>query len=145
MSLKEDIEVKMKEAMKAGDAEALSLYRMLISAIKNAEIEAKGELDDNGVIAALERQAKQRRDSIEQYKSGGREDLAKKEEAELKIIEGFLPEKMGEAEVREIIRKKIAEMPDAQFGQVMGASMGELKSKADGALVQKIVKEEMGQ
>ncbi|MBW6431786.1 GatB/YqeY domain-containing protein [Patescibacteria group bacterium] len=144
MNLQAQIDEKMKEAMRSQDVEALSLFRMLKSAIKNEEISKKAELEDADIIAVLEKQAKQRKDSIEQYEQGGRPDLADKEKSELKVIEEFLPEKMNEEEIRETVKAKIASMPDAQFGQVMGACMSELKGKADGQLVQNIVKEEMG-
>lgn len=144
MDLKAQIDEKMKEAMRSKDVEALSLFRMLKSAIKNEEISKKAELEDSDIIAVLEKQAKQRKDSIEQYEQGGRSDLANKEKSELEVINKFLPEKMSEEDVRETVKTKIASMPDAQFGQVMGACMSELKGKADGQLVQNIVKEEMG-
>lgn len=145
MSIQEKIDARMKESLKSKDVESLSLFRMLKSALKNAEIAKKGELDDNDVIAVLEKEAKQRRDSIAEYKKGGREDLAKKEERELAIIEGFLPEKMSEEEIRQVVKEKIENAGEnAQFGPIMGQIMGELKGKADGSLVQKIVKEELG-
>lgn len=144
MNLQAQIDERMKEAMRSKDVEALSLFRMLKSAIKNEEISKKSELEDADIIAVLEKQAKQRKDSIEQYEQGGRSDLADKEKSELEVIEKFLPEKMNEEEVRETVKAKIASMQDAQFGQVMGACMSELKGKADGQLVQSIVKEEMG-
>lgn len=144
MSLKDQINEKMNEALKSKDTEVLSLFRMLKSAIKNAEIEKRSDLDEADVISVLEKQAKQRRDSIEQYQSGGRNDLAAKEKSELDIIARFLPEKMSEEEIRKIVKDKINSISDAQFGQVMGSCMSELKGKADGQLVQKIVKEEMG-
>ena len=144
MNLKAHIDEKMKEAMRSKDAEALSLFRMLKSAIKNEEISKKAELEDADIIAVLEKQAKQRKDSIEQYEQGGRSDLANKEKSELEVIEKFLPEKMSEETVRKTVKAKIASMPDAQFGQVMGACMSELRGKADGQLIQRIVKEEMG-
>lgn len=144
MEIREKIEDEIVKAMKKKDEDSLSLYRSLKSAIKNAEIDSKEEITDENVLSVLEKQAKQRKDSIEQFEKGGRNDLANKEKEELLIIETFLPKKMGEDEVREIVKKKIASMSGAQFGQVMGACMGDLKGKADGGMVQKIVKEEMG-
>lgn len=144
MSLKDQINEKMKESMRSKDVATLSLFRMLKSAIKNAEIENKAELDDAAIINVFEKQAKQRKDSINQYEAGGRHELAEKEKAELEIIEKFLPEKMTEEEIRKTVKAKIETMPEAQFGQVMGACMSELKGKADGQLVQQIVKEETG-
>lgn len=144
MSIKEDIEEQLKQAMIAKDELTLSVLRMVKSAVKNMEIEKGHELDDAEMIAVLEKQAKQRKDSIEQYDAGNRADLSEREKSELTLIEKFLPEKMGEDEVREIVKKKVTELAGQDFGRVMGAVMGELKGKADGGLVQKIVKEEMG-
>lgn len=148
LSLKEQIEEKFKNALVARNEVEVLLYRMLKSAIKNREIEVGRELLDEDVINLLEREAKQRRDSINQFKMGGRSDLVQKEEKELTIIESFLPEKLSESEIREFVRKKINETlknkTGLDFGQTMGIIMKELKGKADGNLVQKIVREEIG-
>lgn len=145
MSLREQIAEMATSAMKEHKELELGLFRMVKSAIKNTEIEKGHELSDEEVMAVLEKQAKQRRDSIEQYQNGGRSDLAQRESAELELIEKLLPEKMNEEEVRAIAKNKIAELEGQDFGRVMGSVMGELKGKADGATVQRIVKEEMGQ
>ena len=147
MTISEQIDARLKEAMIAKDEQAIGLYRLLKSALKNAEIEKRAELDETDMLRVLEREAKQRRDSIEQYQAGNREDLAKHEQDELKVIEAFLPEKMTEDEVRELVKQEIRKLGNigpSDFGRVMGAVMGPLKGKADGALVQKIVREEMG-
>jgi len=120
------------------------LYRMVKSAIKNKEIDLGHDLSDEEVVLILEKEAKQRRDSIEQFKKGGREELAKKEELELSIIEGFLPEKLSEDEVREKVQEIVEKSENKDFGRLMGAAMAELKGKADGATVQKILNEELG-
>jgi len=145
MNIVEEIDQELKNAMLEKKELELSVYRSIKTALKNAEIEKKSEeLSEGEILSVLEKQAKQRRDSISEYEKGNRADLAEKEKAELVIIEKFLPEKMSEDEVREIVKKKVAEMSGAQFGQVMGAVMGELKGKADGGAVQKIVQEEIG-
>lgn len=143
MSLKSELDSKLKEAMIAHDEPIVSLLRMIKSSIKNSEISKGHELEDNEVLAVLEKEAKQRKDSISQFEAGGRSDLAEKEKSELVIIESYLPEKMSEEEITEIVKKKISELEGQDFGKIMGACMGELKGKADGALVQKIVKEVM--
>ena len=153
MLVMDQIDELFKKSMSEKDEVSLSVARLLKSAIKNAEIEKKSELSDDEVMAVLTKQAKQRRDSIEQYEKGGRPELAEKERAELVIIEKFLPEKMDEGKIREIVKKKVAEHEgdpstgsgQVDFGRVMGAVMGELKGKADGGTVQKIVKEELGE
>lgn len=144
MTIIEQIDTRLKEAMIAKDEQATGLYRLLRSALKNAEIEKRAELEESDVIRVLEKEAKQRRDSIEQYQAGQRADLAAHEEAELKVIEGFLPEKMDEEAVRAEVRNIIGANEGQDFGRTMGLVMGQLKGKADGALVQKIVREEMG-
>lgn len=143
MSIAQEVDEKMKQAMIDKNELELSVYRLIKSAVKNMEIEKGKELSDEDVVLVLEKQAKQRRDSIEQYEKGERTDLADKEKSELSIIEAFLPEKMGEDEIRKIVKEKTATMSGAQFGQIMGSVMAELKGKADGGTVQKIVKEEI--
>ncbi len=144
MNLKSQIEERFKKALTERDEADLSLFRMLKSSIKNREIELGHELTDEEMTVLLEKEAKQRRDSFEQFKAGGRTELAAKEETELSTIESFLPEKMGEEDVRKIVKEIVASNKDADFGKLMGMVMGQLKGKADGGLVQKIVKEVTG-
>lgn len=144
MEIKNHIDLKIRDFLKAKDEKSLSLFRMLKSVIKNAEIEKKEELNDAEVIQLLEKQAKQRRDSIEQFTKGGRGDLAEKEIFELKIIESFLPKKLSEDDIKTVIKEILSQNPSFSFGQIMSASMQHLKGKADGQVVQEIVREEMG-
>lgn len=144
MSLAEQIDLSLKKAMTKRNELETGLYRLIKSAVKNREIEIGHELSDDEYVAVLEKQAKQRQDSIEQYKSAGRNDLVGHEQDELDIIAKFLPDKMGEEEIRKVVKEKVEAMPGQDFGSVMGTVMGELKGKADGGLVQKIVREEMG-
>lgn len=144
MSLREQIEVMANTAMKEHKEVELGLFRLIKSAIKNTEIEKGHELSDEEVMVVLEKQAKQRRDSITQFESAGRQDLAEKEKQELALIEALLPEKMNEEAIRETVKKIVSEHTGEDFGRVMGAVMAELKGKADGATVQRIVKEETG-
>ena len=143
MSLRQQIEDSIKSAMLEKQELELGLYRLLKSAIKNQEIEVGHELSDDEVIIVLEKQAKQRRDSIDQFEKAGRSELAQHEKDELVIIERFLPEKMSEEEIRTVVKAKIAEMAGADFGRVMGAVMGELKGKVDGGTVSRILKDEL--
>jgi len=149
MSLKQTILSDMKEAMKAGDATKRDTLRMLDSMIKNTEIEKlkKEEgLNDEEVQAVIARAVKQRRDSVEQYKAGGREDLAEKERKEIEILSAYMSEQLGEDKIREIVKAVIAETgatSKADMGKVMGAAMGKLKGQADGNVVKKIVEEEL--
>lgn len=145
MSLKSQIEEAAQKALVEHNERELGVFRMLKSAIKNKEIDLGHDLSDEEVVAVLENQAKQRRDSIDQFEKAGRNELAATEKAELEIISKYLPEKMSEEDIRPIVKQKVAELAGQDFGRIMGAVMGELKGKADGATVQKVVKEELGQ
>lgn len=143
MNLKERITKDTIEALKKKNETEVSVLRMLSSAIKNAEIEAKKELSDEETVQILTKQAKQRKEAIEEYKKAGREELAEKEEKELKIIEEYLPEKMSEEEILKIVEEIVSEQkPEGMgdFGKIMGAAMAKLKGKADGNTVSEAVK-----
>ncbi len=143
MNLKEQIQDDLKISMKSGDEVRRTVLRSLNSEIKNAEIAKKDILNDEELLEIIFRSVKRHRDSIEQYQKGGREDLVKQEEKELKILRKYLPEQMGEEEVRKIIQEAIKESGVSDFGKAMRMAMGKLKGKADGSLVSKIVKEEL--
>lgn len=150
MSLKDRILSDLTSAMKNREQDRLRVLRSLKSKLLEKEIsERKGgeaELSDEQVIEVLMKAAKQRRESIEQFEEGGREDLAGAERDELEVIESYLPEMLSEEEVRERARNKIEEMGAqdmSDMGGVMGALMAELKGKAEGSLVSKVVKEEL--
>ena len=138
----------MKEAMKAKDSVRLSVIRGLLSGFTNelvAQKKAPSEMiDDDGALAVIKRAAKQRKDSIEQFESGGRPELAEGEKAELAIIEEFLPEMMSEEAVREVVAKKKEELgisAKSGMGELMKAVMAELRGAADGAVVKSAVDE----
>ncbi len=144
MGLKDDISNQVKEALKAKDSMRVTTLRFLLSAVKNKEKDLRRDIEDAEVEQVAQVQVKQRRDSIEQFVSGGREDLADKERAELEIIKAFIPEEMSEEEIRVIV----AEAKDAtgatsmkDMGKLMGAVMPKVKGRADGKLVNAVVKE----
>ncbi len=144
MSLKERLKADMKEAMKAKDKVKLSTIRMINSLIKNAEIEKRGELTDEEIIQLLMKYAKQRKESIEMYEKGGRQDLVEKEKAELAVVESYLPKQMSEEEIREVVKQTIEEVGASSvkdMGKVMKAVMPKVKGRADGSVVNRIVKE----
>lgn len=146
MSLKEQLTTDMKEAMRSKDNLRRDTVRLLLTAIKNAEIDKGGELTDQEVQALLQKQAKQRKDSITAYTDGGRPDLAESEQAELGIIEGYLPQQMGDDEIRAIVQAEISRLgisSSKDMGKLMGPLMAQLRGKADGAAVQRIVREEL--
>ena len=147
MSLKEKIKNDLKDAMKSGDSVVRGVLRLLSSDIKNEEISLKKELADDDVLKILKKDIKRHKESIEQYKTGGRKDLAEQEEKELEILEKYMPEQMGEAEIRKIVSnviEKLGTVSVSDFGKVMGMAMKEIGSGVDGNLVGKIVKEELG-
>ncbi|MCE9585240.1 GatB/YqeY domain-containing protein [Candidatus Nomurabacteria bacterium] len=144
--LQEQIKNNIKEAMMAKDSVRLETMRGIASAFTN-ELVAKGRkpqdmLTDEEALAVITRLAKQRKDSIEQFKKGGREDLVKEEEAQLAILEVFLPKMMDKSEVEKIAQAKKEEMSitDAtKKGMLMSAIMKDLKGKADGMVVKEVV------
>ena len=131
MSLKARITADMKTAMKAGEKDRLKTVRLILADIQRKEIDSREELDDAGVLTVIEKAVKQRRDSIEQFVKGGREDLSAIEEAELEIIQAYLPEQLGDGEIAALIDEAIAATA-AESIRDMGKVMGAIKSKAAG-------------
>ena len=147
MSLQSEIQAKQYEAMKAGDADKLSILRLLLSAIKNEEIEKKAPLDDKEVQAVAARQVKQLQDALVDFESGKREDLIKKTKEEIKFLHQFLPEQLSEDKLAQVVDDTIAEMAAASpqdTGKVMGAVMKKIKGQADGNRVREIVARKLG-
>lgn len=133
-------------SLKAKDEIATSTLRLLLSDIKNAQIAKGKELSDEEIVDEIGKSAKKRKESIEAYKKGNREDLVEKEEAELKFLEKYLPKQLGEDEIRKIVDEVIAESGAngvADIGKVMGQVMGKLKRQADGGMVSNIVKNKL--
>lgn len=150
MAIKDQIMADLKQAMKNKDQDRLRVLRSLKSKLLEREInerkEGEATLSDEQTIEELMKAAKQRKESIEQFEEGNREDLAESEKKELEVIQSYLPEMLSEDEVRDIAREKIEELGAedmSDMGQVMGVLMQELKGKAEGSLVSKVVKEEL--
>jgi len=147
--LHQQIKGDVKEAMKAKEETKLSVLRGLLADFTN-ELVAKGrkpqeELSDEEAMVVISRAAKRRKDSILQFRSGGREDLAESEAKELVVLETFLPKQMSEEEIKKVVKAKVIELgitDKTQMGQLMSAVMSELKGKADGGLVKKMVDEQ---
>lgn len=131
--MRAQINADLKTAMKAGDKQRVGTLRLINAAIQSAEIEAKKELDDAGVLAVMTKMVKQRRDSIAQYTTGGRPELAATEQAEIDIIEAYLPKQMDDAAVTAAIAEAIKET-GAASPKDMGKVMGLLKSKFAGQM-----------
>lgn len=150
MAIKDQIMADLKQAMKDKEQDKLRVLRSLKSKLLEREISERkggeGELSDEQTIEVLMKAAKQRKESIEQFEKGDRNDLADAEKEELEIINSYLPKMLSEEEVRDIAKEKIdvlgaEDMSD--MGQVMGVLMQELKGKAEGSVVSKVVKEEL--
>ena len=143
MTLKDRLNEAMKEAMRAKAPLRLSTIRLVRSAIKNREIEARCELDDPEVIGVLSTLVKQRRESAQVYRENDRLELAEKEEEELAIIQEFLPAQLGEAEIRGMIEEAVAVVGATsmkEMGQVMKVVSARTAGRADGRLVSELVK-----
>ena len=143
MGLKEKIESEMISAAKAKDKLRLSAIRMIKTALHNREIDMRRQMEDAEIVQVLSSLAKQRADSIEQFKKGGRQDLVDKEETELRIIKEFLPEEMSEQELEAEIESAIRELGATgvkDMGKVMKALMPKITGKADGKVVSEKVK-----
>ena len=143
MSLKERITADMKTAMKAGDKDRLGVIRMTLAAIKQREVDERKELTDADVLAVIEKMVKQRRESVSQYESGGRADLAAKEAAEIEVLTDYLPEPLSQEELAALIDAAIAETGAESLrdmGKVMARVKGEAQGRADMGAVSAQVK-----
>ena len=144
MSLLKRLDEDLRAAMKSSDAVKLSALRMAKAAIKNLQIEKGRELSDDEIVAVLSSMAKQRRESIEQFSKGGREDLAEKERQELSVLQSYMPAQLSPDEVEALILQAIRETSarsEADMGRVMKLLMPKVKGVADGKWVNNRVKE----
>ena len=140
--LKNQIQDAMKTAMKSGDKERLAVIRLMMSAIKQVEVDERIEVDDSRALGILDKMVKQRRESISQFQSGGRDDLATKEQAEIDVIAEFLPQALSDTEIETIINDAISQTGAASMkdmGKVMGIVKPQITGRADvGAVSGKI-------
>ena len=144
--LKKRITDDMKSAMKAKDKQSLKAVRMILGAIKQKEVDDRIELDDAQVMAVIQKMVKQRKDSISQFSDAGRSDLVEVEEAELVIINSYMPEQLSDEEVKAAVVRTITDcgadsMKD--MGKLMGALKGQLDGKADMGLVSRLIKDKL--
>ncbi|MBQ1336429.1 MAG: GatB/YqeY domain-containing protein [Selenomonadaceae bacterium] len=147
MSLKDRISEDMKAAMKAHEKDRLAVIRMVRSAIRQTEIDGKKDLDDEGVIAVISKELKMRKDSLEEFRKGGRDDLVEKTQAEIDVLLPYLPEQLSEDEVKALVKEAVEQTGAASMkdmGKVMGVLMPKVKGRADGKLVNSIVKGMLG-
>jgi uncharacterized protein YqeY len=147
MSLKGTITEDMKSAMKAGDKNRLKVIRLMLAAIKQVEVDTRKDLDDAGVLGVLDKMVKQRRDSVEQFTKGGRDDLAEIETTEIAVLETYLPAKLDDAELDALISEVITATGAESIrdmGKVMGAIKGKAAGRADMGTVGEKVKARLG-
>ena len=143
MALKDQLMADMKEAMKAHDKDRLAVIRMVRGAIRQQEIDGKKELGDSDVIAVISKEVKMRKDSIEEFKKGDRQDLVEKTQAEIEVLMPYMPAQLSEAEVSELVKAAVEETgakTQKDMGKVMGKLMPKVKGRADGKLVNNIVR-----
>lgn len=148
MGLRERLDADLKAAMKEKDELKLSVVRMLKSAVKYREVEGEKAitLDEAGILQVVATEIKRRRDSVEQYRAGKREDLARKEEAEIAILQGYLPAQLSEAELRAKVDEVVARVGATgpkDMGAVMKALLPEVQGRAEGKAVSDLVKQRL--
>ena len=145
--LKAQLTDDMKAAMKGGDKARLAVIRLINAAIKQREVDERIELSDEQVLAVLDKMVKQRRDSIKQYSDAGRTDLAEAEQAEVEIIQGYLPAALSEEEISAIVEQAIADTGASSMadrGKVMGKVKPQVQGRADMGAVSGLVKARLG-
>ena len=147
MSLKERITDDMKAAMRSGEKERLGLIRMITAAIKQREVDERISLDDPQVLSVLEKMIKQRKESVEQFKAGNRQDLVDKESAEITLLQGYMPSPLSGAELDALINEAVAATGAASIkdmGKVMGVIKAKAQGRADMAAVGAKIKAKLG-
>jgi uncharacterized protein YqeY len=146
MSLKSRIQEDVKSAMRSQQREQLAALRLITAAIKQKEVDERADLGDEGVLAVLDKMVKQRRESLEKYEEAGRHDLADKEQFELDLIRSYMPEPLGEDELRQLINATIAELGAGSIrdmGAVMSALRGQVQGRADMKAVSQAVRAQL--
>ena len=146
MSLEERLVEEMKQAMKSSDKLRLSTIRMIRSGLKNKEIELRKKLEDEDIIKVIQAMVRKGEESVEQFQAGGRIDLVEKERREIEILKSFLPQPLSQEEILKIIDQSIQETQASSpkdMGKVMKAVMPKIGGKADGKLINQLVKERL--
>lgn len=145
--LKDRVKADMKTAMKSGDKSRLAVIRMILAAIKQIEVDERIELDDDRTILVLDKMLKQRRESIKQFRDAGRDDLADNEEAEIEVIQDYLPKPLSDEEIDVMVAKAVADTQAASIkdmGKVMGILKPQMTGRADMAVVSARIKASLG-
>ena len=147
MSLKDKITQDMKDAMKSGDKDRLGVIRLILAALKQKEVDERIVLDDAQVLAILDKMLKQRRESVAQFTQGNRQDLVDKEEAEIKVIQAYMPAQLSDGELEQLVAAAVAESGAASvkdMGKVMGILKPKVAGKADMSAVSAKIKAKLG-
>lgn len=141
------LQTDMKQALKNGEKLRLSTLRMLLAALKNESIEKQKELSEDEILAVIQREIKQRRNAMEDFKKGKRDDLLNQALEEIAVLESYLPAQLSDEELESLVRQAVAELnaTSKDFGKVMGKLMPQVKGKADGGRVQAMVKQVLAQ
>jgi len=142
-TLKPELTTDMKSSMKSGDKKRLGVVRLMLAAIKQIEVDERIELDDTRILAVLDKMVKQRRESISHYSGAGRDDLVAVEQAEIEIIQEYLPEALSEAEINDLVEQSIAATGAAtikDMGKLMGVLKPQLQGRADMGKVSQLIK-----
>ena len=142
-TLKPKLTTDMKSSMKSGDKKRLGVIRLMLAAIKQIEVDERIELDDTRILAVLDKMAKQRRESISHYSDAGRDDLVAVEQAEIEIIQEYLPEALSEAEINDLVEQSIAATGAStikDMGKLMGVLKPQLQGRADMGRVSQLIK-----
>jgi len=143
--IKDDIQQQINSALKAGNKTALKVLRFMMSQIKYEEIAKQKELTDEEVISLIQKEIKKRKEAIELFKKGKRDDLVTDEEAQIVVIAKFLPQQLSEYELNKIIDETVAGLAgERNLGRIIGVVMGKVKGKADGSMVADLVKQKLG-
>lgn len=144
MAIKEKLQSDLADAMRDGNQQKRDTLRLLLAAVKQAEVDGQKPLDDDGILAILTKQAKQRRESIVEYDKAGRADLSEQEQIELDILETYLPQQLTREQISELAQQAISKVGASDpkdMGKVMGQLMPKVKGQADGRLVNEVVRE----
>ncbi|MCL5428996.1 MAG: GatB/YqeY domain-containing protein [Chloroflexi bacterium] len=146
MAVKNDLEKALKDAMRANDAVRKSTLRVALTAIKEAEVQKMGELDDPAVLAILQKEVKSRQEALAEAEKAGRQDLIENAKAEMKVLEGFLPKSLSQQELETMVQAAIAELgasTPADMGKVMKAVLPKVQGRADGGQVSQLVRSKL--
>lgn len=143
MALKADLEQALRDAMRSGDTVRKNTMRMALSAVKEAEVQKKAELDDSAILALLQKEIKARQEALAEAEKAKRADLAENAKAEIKVLEGYLPQALSAQELEDIVHAAIAEVgatTPADMGKVMKAVLPKVQGRADGGQVSQLVR-----